>query len=329
MSVPAELRTARLRLRPMAPADADAFERQWNHPEAGRFLWDGRPVSRETVEAVIASSAETFAMRGFGLWTAVLADGERVAGFCGLRIEADTGRLELLYGFDAEQWGRGLATEAARAALADAFARLDLPIVYAGTNPANAASCRVLERLGMRRIERRQTPIEELLIYALERADNPDTMGVPSSVGRLATQLDALPLLLGGVSPEALRRPSPSGKWSAHDNLAHIGRQNEVFLERVRRILAEDGPALPRYRAEEDPAWPAWRALATEEVLRRLATARAPLVAEVQRLSPADFLRTGTHSRFGSLSLAAWIEFFLAHESHHLYTILKRSRSLD
>lgn len=154
-------------------------------------------------------------------------------------------------------------------------------------------------------------------------------MTAPSSLGRLATQLDALPLLLGDVAPEALRRPSPSGKWSAHDNLAHVGRQNEVFLERVRRIVAEDSPALPQYRAEQDPAWPAWRALPTDEVLRRLDAARAELVAELQRLSPADFARTGTHSRFGTLNLAAWIEFFLAHEAHHLYTILKRSRGLD
>jgi DinB superfamily len=52
-------------------------------------------------------------------------------------------------------------------------------------------------------------------------------------------------------------------------------------------------------------------------------------VALLQRLSPPDFARVGTHSRFGPLSLAAWIEFFLAHEAHHLYTIVKRSRGLD
>ena len=51
MNVPAELRTARLRLRPMSAADADALERQWNHPDVGRFLWDGQPVARATVEA--------------------------------------------------------------------------------------------------------------------------------------------------------------------------------------------------------------------------------------------------------------------------------------
>jgi RimJ/RimL family protein N-acetyltransferase/GNAT superfamily N-acetyltransferase len=324
------LSTARLRLRRMAPADADEFERQWNQPEVGRYLWDGQPVPRARVEEVIASSADTFAARGFGLWTVTLAADGRVAGFCGLRVEESTGRVELLYAFDAAWWGRGLATEAARAVLADAFTRPGLSAIYAGTNPNNRASSRVLDALGMRRVGVRQTPREELLIYARERPYDPATsMEPPSARARLATQLEGLALLLGDAGAEALRRPSPSGKWSAHDNLAHIARQHEVFLERVRRILAEDAPALPQYRAEDDAAWPAWRALSTEEVRGRLHALRAELLRVVERLSPAELGRSGVHSRFGALSLAAWLEFFLVHEAHHLYTILRRARGID
>ena len=154
-------------------------------------------------------------------------------------------------------------------------------------------------------------------------------MATLPSLPRLATQLDGLPLLLGGFTPEALRRKSPSGKWSAQENLAHIARQQEVFLSRVRRILAEEGPALPQYRAEDDPGWPAWLALSTDEVVRRLHSARAELIALLERLSPAELARTGTHSRFGPMSLELWVEFFLDHEAHHLYTIFKRARGAD
>ena len=154
-------------------------------------------------------------------------------------------------------------------------------------------------------------------------------MSALASLPRLETQLDALPLLLGDASPEALRRRSPSGKWSAHENLAHIARQHEVFLGRVRRILAEDGPALPQYRAEEDPEWPAWTALPTEDVRRRLGLLRAELLATARGLSAADLVRTGVHARFGPMALALWIEFFLVHEAHHLYTILRRARGAD
>jgi RimJ/RimL family protein N-acetyltransferase len=330
MSHPADLLTPRLRLRPMSAADAEDLHRQWNDPAVGRFLWDGQPVPRERVDEVIARSAADFTARGFGLWTATLAPGGRVAGFSGLRVEADTGRVELLYAFDHELWGRGLATEAGRAVLADAFTRLGLPVVYAGTNPANPASWRVLERLGMSRVARRPTPVEDLLIYARAAPyDHGATMDAPSWLTRLATQLDGLPLLLGEATPEALQRPSPSGKWSVHDNLAHLARQHEVFLDRVRRILAEEAPALPQYRAEDDAAWPALRSLPTDEVLRRLRSRRAELIDVARSLSPAHLARTGTHSRFGSLTLSVWIEFFLVHEAHHLYTILKRTHGAD
>jgi [ribosomal protein S5]-alanine N-acetyltransferase len=327
VSVPALLRTARLILRPMDVADASDLHRQWNDPGVGRFLWDGRPVTRERVDEVIAASGADFAARGFGLWTIRLADGGAVAGICGLRVEAGTGRVELLYALDPAWWGRGIATEAARAVLDDAFGRLRLPRVFAGTNDANAASVRVLERLGMRRLGSRQTAVEELVLYAADR--DPHGAAAASALERVRTQLDGLPIILGDASADALRRRSPSGKWSAHENLAHIARQQEVFLGRLRRILAEDAPPLPQYRAEDDPEWPAWAALASDEVLRRLGAGRTELLDALGGLGPGDLERTGVHSRFGAMPLGLWIEFFLVHEAHHLYTILRRVRGAD
>ena len=48
-----------------------------------------------------------------------------------------------------------------------------------------------------------------------------------------------------------------------HENLAHLARHHAVVLDRVRRVLAEDRPTLPRYAAEEDAEWPVWAALST------------------------------------------------------------------
>jgi uncharacterized damage-inducible protein DinB len=62
-----------------------------------------------------------------------------------------------------------------------------------------------------------------------------------------------LQLLFGGRSPEAITRRPASGKWSAHENLAHLARIHEVYLDRIRRILSEKRPLLNRYKAEEDP----------------------------------------------------------------------------
>ena len=143
---------------------------------------------------------------------------------------------------------------------------------------------------------------------------------------RLETQLDALSLVLDRASPDAITRRPASGKWSAHENLAHLGRHHEVFIERVQRILAEDRPRLARYRAEEDPEWPKWAALPTDEVLRRLQALRGDLIEIVKYLSPEQLNRIGVHPAFGEMTIPEWIEFFLLHEAHHLYVIMTRIR---
>jgi len=135
--------------------------------------------------------------------------------------------------------------------------------------------------------------------------------------------------LLEGVAPEARLRRSRSGKWSVHENLAHLARHHDVFLERIRTVLAQDRPALARYVAEQDPEWPAWAALTTEEVLARLSALRAELIATFRRLSDADLARPATHPALGEMPLTLWLEFFLLHEAHHLYVVMQRARGAE
>jgi hypothetical protein len=143
-------------------------------------------------------------------------------------------------------------------------------------------------------------------------------------LARLEGQLEALDLILAGATPAALEvRPRPD-EWSARENLAHLARHHAVFLERMRRLLSEDRPPLGRYRAENDPEWPAWAALPPGEARRRLGLLRAELVALMRSLSPAESARTGLHPTFGEMDLAGWLELFLLHEAHHLYTALVR-----
>ncbi len=138
---------------------------------------------------------------------------------------------------------------------------------------------------------------------------------------RLRTQLEALDVVLAGVPDERLSRRPPSGKWSALENLAHLGRHHEVMLARLERIAADDAPRLDRYRAEDDPEWPRWQALTAGEVLARLRTLRAGLVAHADGLSDEALARVGVHAAMGRLSMPLWLEFFLLHEAHHLYAV--------
>jgi uncharacterized damage-inducible protein DinB len=143
---------------------------------------------------------------------------------------------------------------------------------------------------------------------------------------RLKTQLDCLPLILAGISEDALdRRPRPD-KWSARENLAHLARYHEMFLERIERIRTADRPELARYAAESDAEWPRWQRLPVSEVRARLHALRAQMIELVGKLSAAELSRTAVHSRFGEMTLVQWLEFFLLHEAHHLLAVMQRAR---
>jgi Acetyltransferase (GNAT) domain len=123
--------TARLDLLPCTQADAPALWEIWTDPDVRRYLWDDEVIPVERARAIVADSVA-----------------ETIVGFCGL-LPNHAGEVELLYGLAPACWGQGLATEAARAVLRDAFEVLGLARVVAATDPPNHASIRVLERLGM------------------------------------------------------------------------------------------------------------------------------------------------------------------------------------
>jgi len=144
---------------------------------------------------------------------------------------------------------------------------------------------------------------------------------------RCETQLqDFLATALNGVPADALSEKPASGKWSAHEQLAHLARYHQIFIQRIERILVEQSPEFPRYHAEEDPEWKTWTGMTTQQVLVRLSSMRIKLMAQLHSLSGEDFARTGIHPKFGEMSLSLWLEFFLVHEAHHLYVVLQLIR---
>lgn len=144
------LATPRLLLRPLEAGDAEALFRLFNFPEVGQYLWDGQPVSRETVEKEIAISLRRFERSGFGHFgVTTREDAFRLIGVVGLRPFDDDQRMEIFYLLDPPFWGQGLATEAAQEVLRFGLDTLELPEIYAGADVPNVTSFRVMDRLGM------------------------------------------------------------------------------------------------------------------------------------------------------------------------------------
>jgi RimJ/RimL family protein N-acetyltransferase len=111
--------------------------------------------SREESDAAVARIEAHFETHGFGLWAVELVGGAPFAGLVGLchpRFETHfTPCVEIGWRLAAEHWGRGYATEGARAAVAFGFESLKLAEVVAMTVPDNLRSRRVMEKVGMTR----------------------------------------------------------------------------------------------------------------------------------------------------------------------------------
>jgi RimJ/RimL family protein N-acetyltransferase len=135
-----QIETERLVLRPLGLDDLGAYER----------------VGDEFARAEVEAADKHWSAHGFGHWAILERDSQRLVGMLGVHfagegiggIEAD--EVEIGWFIAADRRGRGIATEAAIAAIADAFARLSAPHLVAYICPENAASLRIAAKLGMR-----------------------------------------------------------------------------------------------------------------------------------------------------------------------------------
>ena len=143
--------TPRLLLRPWREADVAPFSALNADPRVMEFF--PATLSRAESDAVAERIREGLAARGFGFWAVEVPGVTPFAGFVGLsvpRFEAHfTPCVEIGWRLAREHWGRGYATEGARAALDFGFGELGLAEVVAFTVPANARSRAVMEKLGM------------------------------------------------------------------------------------------------------------------------------------------------------------------------------------
>lgn len=141
--------TVRLQYRAFTVDDAEAVFSLNSHPDVMRYT--GEPVLRSLQAARDAiASHKDFDEVGYGRWGCVLKETQAVIGFCGLKFLRDLELVDVGFRFLPEYWGRGLATEACTASLEFGFSTLQLDQVFGLVLPDNAASIRVLEKVGMR-----------------------------------------------------------------------------------------------------------------------------------------------------------------------------------
>jgi RimJ/RimL family protein N-acetyltransferase len=135
--------------------------------EVMRFL--GGPVAREQAWRHMALMAGHWSLRGYGQWVlARRADG-RFLGRAGLWRPEGWPGLEVGWALARDAWGAGYATEAARAAADWAWSELAAPELISIIAPANEASVRVAQRLGMTVREERAVGGDPAVIFGVGR----------------------------------------------------------------------------------------------------------------------------------------------------------------
>lgn len=147
------IETERLLLRPPLPADRDAHFAIHGDPETNRFNPSGPIADREESADILTGWISHWARQGFGYWAVSLraAPGE-VVGFGGIALRPVGGveRPNLYFRLSPRVWGRGIATELARAAIDSSTPGRD---VFALVRPDNAPSIAVLRKLGFAEAE--------------------------------------------------------------------------------------------------------------------------------------------------------------------------------
>ncbi|HEV2633698.1 MAG TPA: GNAT family N-acetyltransferase [Actinocrinis sp.] len=146
------LETDRLHLRRFTADDVDNLVFLDSDPQVMRFLTNGRPTPRATVQnEVLPAILRDYERGPLGRWAAAeRATGEFV-GWLSLQPREGGGAREAEFGYRLRRasWGRGYATEAGRALIRKGFTDLGVQRVTAETMAVNLASRRVMEKCGL------------------------------------------------------------------------------------------------------------------------------------------------------------------------------------
>ncbi|MET6997074.1 GNAT family N-acetyltransferase [Chitinophaga defluvii] len=150
--------TPRLILREIIPADEKGMFTLDADPEVHKYLGNQPVTSMEEVRSVIQFIRRQYVDNGIGRWAVIEKDTNLFLGWAGLKlittpIHNRVNYYDLGYRLIKSCWGKGYATEAARAVRDYGFNRMGLPVIYGMTEVGNTGSRRVLEKTGLKYIE--------------------------------------------------------------------------------------------------------------------------------------------------------------------------------
>jgi len=138
--------TERLLLRDLEENDIDALMFIWGDEEVMKYC--GGSGSKEREESALAFYINLQKERGYSPYAVILKENSELIGVCGFTPPYDQEHMELIYHFAKKYWGKGYATEAARACVGLARGNLKSEKIVAFIDPNNEGSEKILKKLG-------------------------------------------------------------------------------------------------------------------------------------------------------------------------------------
>lgn len=143
------LRTARLTLRPLLESDAKVLHRIYQSEGVLRYFPNPIPPSFDKLQKFIEGQLKHWKQHGYGNWGILPEGSDKIIGWVGLQYLPELDETEVGFLLDRPFWGKGFATETARASIHFGFEQLKLDHIIALVHPENQASIRVIEKCGM------------------------------------------------------------------------------------------------------------------------------------------------------------------------------------
>ncbi len=135
-----------------------------------------------------------------------------------------------------------------------------------------------------------------------------------------------------GLTREDLLCPPPSdpdvGRWTIQQVVLHLCDSELVYADRMKRVIAEDNPALHSYDENKWVANLHYAEQDAEDAITLLSTVRRQMARVLRKLPESAFARAGTHSEYGTRTLAQLVEGAVKHLEHHLNFIHKKRAAM-
>jgi [ribosomal protein S5]-alanine N-acetyltransferase len=164
------LETERLILDTWQSSDWQSLRPIATDVEVMRYITGGIPWSDEEIQSFVDRQIRLYSERGFCRWKLVDKSAGDLIGFCGVGYWRDAPDPEIGWWLACRHWGRGLATEAGRVALRDAFERVRLDRIISVAMAGNTASTRIMQKLGLSFECEFENKGVQLVRYVIDRA---------------------------------------------------------------------------------------------------------------------------------------------------------------